>query len=127
MGTKNTPGDFDCYEAADPDEPMFVLLARDPLAPALVEKWAEDRVPAATRSLESEGRERKFAKINEARACAQSMRAWRAAHECSDRNCRHSGARHHAYGCNGNTIYGRCDCYGFDPNFDRPIVTKATS
>lgn len=29
MGTKNNPGAFDCYANAEPDEPMFVLLARD--------------------------------------------------------------------------------------------------
>lgn len=26
MGSKNNPGKYDCYEAADPDEPMFILL-----------------------------------------------------------------------------------------------------
>lgn len=39
MTTKNNPGQFDCYEKAAPDEPMFILLARDPVAPALVEAW----------------------------------------------------------------------------------------
>jgi hypothetical protein len=43
MGTKQNPGPFDCYAAAAPDEPMFVLLARDPLAPALVREWARQR------------------------------------------------------------------------------------
>lgn len=43
MGTKNNPGAFDCYAAAQPDEPLFVLLGRDPLAPALVELWATTR------------------------------------------------------------------------------------
>lgn len=43
MGTKNNPGAFDCYAAALPDEPLFVLLGRDPLAPALVELWATTR------------------------------------------------------------------------------------
>lgn len=43
MGTKNNPGKFDCYANADPDEPMFVLLARDPLASDLVLLWAERR------------------------------------------------------------------------------------
>lgn len=36
MGTKNRPGTFDCYAAAGPDEPLFVLLGRDPVAPLLV-------------------------------------------------------------------------------------------
>jgi hypothetical protein len=30
MGSKIQPGKFDCYANALPDEPMFVLLARDP-------------------------------------------------------------------------------------------------
>lgn len=46
MGTKNAPGPVDCYANAEPDEPMFVLLARDPDAPQLLRAWAtlrEDR------------------------------------------------------------------------------------
>ena len=40
MGTKNNPSlKFNCYVAADPDEPMFVLLGRDPIAPFLVGWW----------------------------------------------------------------------------------------
>jgi hypothetical protein len=69
MGTKNNPGKFDCYEKAEPDEPMFVLLARDPLAPALVEAWASEhlrRQPAASG----------FSKYQEVMQCAADMRAW---------------------------------------------------
>lgn len=40
MGTKNKPGEYDCYANAEPDEPMFVLLARDELAPLVVRQWA---------------------------------------------------------------------------------------
>jgi hypothetical protein len=40
MGTKLEPGKFDCYANAEPDEPMFVLLGRDALAPSLVNIWA---------------------------------------------------------------------------------------
>ncbi|MBC7282652.1 hypothetical protein [Hoeflea sp.] len=40
MGTKNNPGQFDCYANAGPDEPMFVLLGRDRHAPLLVRLWA---------------------------------------------------------------------------------------
>lgn len=60
MGTKANPGRYDCYEKAEPDEPMFVLLARDPLAPDLVRKWAID----------SKADDLKFA---EALACADAM------------------------------------------------------
>lgn len=43
MGTKNNPGKFDCYAAALPDEPLFVLLARDPQFYELVCKWGNRR------------------------------------------------------------------------------------
>lgn len=46
MGTKLNPGRFDCYANAKPDEPMFILLARDPQAPTLVRLWAASRVTA---------------------------------------------------------------------------------
>lgn len=43
MGTKANPSRYDCYEAALPDEPMFVLLGRDKFASALVRLWANMR------------------------------------------------------------------------------------
>lgn len=66
MGTKNNPGKFDCYHEAGPDEPMFVLLARDPLAPLLVEAWADKR----------EHERGPSPKVDEARACAKAMREY---------------------------------------------------
>jgi hypothetical protein len=66
MGTKNNPGNFDCYANAEPDEPMFILLARDPQAPALVEKWATDRIKAGENP----------DKVKEAFTCADTMREW---------------------------------------------------
>lgn len=41
MGTKSNPGKFDCYDKAEPDEPLFVLLARDETAADFVELWAD--------------------------------------------------------------------------------------
>lgn len=67
MGTKNQPGKYDCYQNAEPDEPMFVLLARDPLAPWLVRIWAWSRTLMEGPSL----------KTDEAFRCAQWMRTWR--------------------------------------------------
>lgn len=67
MGSKLRPGAYDCYEKAAPDEPMFILLARDASAPALVEMWAHDR--------ERHGEEAGV--VAEARECAEQMRAWR--------------------------------------------------
>lgn len=68
MGTKNNPGNFDCYTNAEADEPMFILLARDKHAPQLVRGWAHLRKLAGEES----------AKIAEAEACADAMQAWRA-------------------------------------------------
>lgn len=39
MGTKNDPGKYDCYANAEPDEPMFILLGRDPAASFCVSLW----------------------------------------------------------------------------------------
>jgi hypothetical protein len=74
MGTKEKPGQFDCYELALPDEPMFILLARDPSAPATVEAWALRRlgmIRNGQASLDD------AAKATEAFVCANQMRNWR--------------------------------------------------
>jgi hypothetical protein len=63
---KENPSKFDCYANAKPNEPMFVLLARDPSAPFLVGLWALIR----------EKLEEDPAKIDEARACAEEMERW---------------------------------------------------
>jgi hypothetical protein len=67
--SKNNPGKWDCYAKAHPDEPMFVLLARDPLAPDLVREWARRK------SMRRED----MKKIAEALYCAAAMDEWRAA------------------------------------------------
>jgi hypothetical protein len=69
VNTKNNPGKFDCYQKAAPDEPMFILLARDPIAPDLIRQWAEQRL--------EEGEDHE--KIDEAFACADAMDKWRLA------------------------------------------------
>ena len=68
MGTKINPGEFDCYNNAEPDEPHFTLLARDTGAPDLVRLWA------ARREINQEAPE----VVAEARACADAMEEWRA-------------------------------------------------
>jgi hypothetical protein len=78
VGTKSNPGKFDCYANALPDEPLFVLLARDPSAPSRVEDWADYREllidsgdrPESDRAL-----------VEEARESAQKMRDWRKAND----------------------------------------------
>lgn len=66
MGTKNNPGKFDCYANADPDEPMFVLLGRDPAAPLLINLWADIRARMG------EDQE----KIDEADDCEDACLVW---------------------------------------------------
>lgn len=78
MGTKNNPGLFDCYASAQPDEPIFVLLARDPDAAILVRMWSHMRLRRAlVLSPLSEGQEARLQKIKEADDCADAMDDWR--------------------------------------------------
>lgn len=74
MGTKNNPGKFDCYAKAEPDEPMFVLLARDPFAPFVVELWRQLHMWMV-------GREGVAGdKSDEARRCILAMEKWAVEH-----------------------------------------------
>ena len=69
MGTKNKPGTFDCLTHAEPDEPYFLLLARDPVAPVLVRLWVELR-----RAIDK--KEEDAAQRAEALDCRNSMLEW---------------------------------------------------
>lgn len=73
MGTKNQPGKYDCYDKAEDDEPIFTLLARDPLAPSLVRLWAGFRRLTATWTPHEE-------KADEADALADAMESWAGDH-----------------------------------------------
>ena len=84
MGTKNLPGEFDCYAAADPDEPLFVLLGRDRHAPTLVRLWALMRHRDGERDK----------KIAEALACAAAM----------DRHLRVIGRPRYGHGIRENIL-----------------------
>jgi hypothetical protein len=92
MGTKLKPGKFDCYDAAKDDEPMFTLLARDPLAPWLVEMWADMKSGDMIRAMRTFCRmydevgfeyvgamqtEAKVEKTEEAINCAREMNYWK--------------------------------------------------
>lgn len=73
MGTKVDPGIFDCHANAEPDEPMFVLLGRDPHAHAAVRKWADDReqmIRAGLKPAED------IYMVYEARQCADAMEVY---------------------------------------------------
>jgi len=89
MSTKNNPGQFDCYAKADPDEPLFALLAKDPIAPYLVQIWkavrSGDQVEAyraiydAILALRRSGRTLLPAgceKATEAVLCSREMQRW---------------------------------------------------
>lgn len=78
MGTKNQPGRFDCYDRALPDEPLFVLLARDESAPEIVTDWAETRRSAIKIGARPES---DLDLVEEALACADDMEEWRIANE----------------------------------------------
>ena len=81
MGTKNNPGDYDCYAAARPDEPIFTLKANDRCAPDTVRHWAECyRLSKELANSDgngpgelSDGQRRKY---DEAQRCADAMEAW---------------------------------------------------
>ena len=90
MGTKNKPGKFDCYDNAEPDEPMFVLLARDRLSGHLVSIWSKIRMgdmEAASavfldllaKHAVAYGMEPDVPKATEAMDCSLAMFEWRKA------------------------------------------------
>lgn len=92
MGTKNQPGKFDCYDNALPDEPIFILLARDPLAPFLVSAWSAVRMGDWEKArtvfdamIERQGapylREPDVDVAIEAMDCSAAMFAWREGNE----------------------------------------------
>ena len=82
MGTKDNPGSYDCYAKAAPDEPMFILLARDPAAPVLVRLWAELFGSLISNRPHSPSADWK--KIEEAEAVAKDMEKWRQGHSQLD-------------------------------------------
>lgn len=87
--TKNNPGPYDCHANAEPDEPMFTLLARDVTAQYFVAAWVSVRcgdVPLACKLMDDAAKElRKVGKpikewtdpkMIEAAQCSQDMRMW---------------------------------------------------
>ncbi len=90
MGTRNNPGAYDCFHAAEPDEPMFTLLARDPTAEYFVAAWAAVRagdidtarsmMDRALFALKESGKPElpyDSPKSVEAQQCSKAMRSWR--------------------------------------------------
>lgn len=74
MGTKLEELRSGCFARAMDDEPMFVLLGRDPGAPALVRRWAAEReyeIRVGRRPASD------IVQVQEARGCANRMEGWR--------------------------------------------------
>lgn len=76
MGTKSNPGAYDCYAHALPDEPMFVLLARDPTAAICVRDWARGLHHLINLGIKPESDR---SKVSDALDCARAMEQWREA------------------------------------------------
>lgn len=66
-----------CLGKAADDEPVFILRAKDKLAPEVVEFWA-GKLEAAMYTNGASNPMRDSAKLKEARSCAHLMRAWQA-------------------------------------------------
>jgi hypothetical protein len=79
MGTKNNPGQYDCYDKADPDEPIFTLRAKDDTAPFTIRMWVAWRLLEARVTNMPVGASY-GAKLDEALACADAMEKWKADH-----------------------------------------------
>ncbi len=74
VATKINPGKFDCYASALPEEPMFILLARDQASPITVLKWATEVEKMIALGIKPESDREKVA---EARQLAKDMAQWR--------------------------------------------------
>jgi len=74
MGTKANPGQYDCHAKALPNEPMFVLLARDPDFQHIVTHWALRREQAINRG-ERPATDKEM--VIEAIQCARDGAKWR--------------------------------------------------
>jgi hypothetical protein len=70
-----------CLGKAADDEPVFILRAKDRLAPDAVEHWIRLVEQAAHQAGASNPR-RDSLKLKEAQALAHQMRAWQASNGC---------------------------------------------
>jgi hypothetical protein len=82
VSTKKNPGQFDCYANAEPEEPLFIVLARDKDAPLLVRMWAMLREGAIENGAKPIS---DMTMVHEARQIAYQMDRWRRANRGDDR------------------------------------------
>lgn len=73
MSTKENPGTYNAYAKAEPDEPMFVLLARDREAPAVIRIWATLWLQELKLGIRPESDR---AQVEEALRCMSEMEIW---------------------------------------------------
>lgn len=85
MTAKTEIGPFDALDKALPNEPRFVLLARDPAAPAAITEWARIRRNLAYKRFGDSPRKRdrtvfeaELAQAAQAEEIAERMQVWRA-------------------------------------------------
>lgn len=79
MGTKQNPGPYDCYVKLAPDEPYFVLRAKDATAPRVVREWVRQRRLEAAVTGAPITPEYGW-KLDEALRCADEMERWKQEH-----------------------------------------------
>jgi hypothetical protein len=76
--TKENPGPFDGLERAAPDEPVFTLRAKDPLAAKLVRDWVQlRRFATAVADMPEDARALELTQISEAEQISWDMDDWR--------------------------------------------------
>lgn len=73
MGTKNNPGNIDCYSRALPDEHVFVLLGRDPAMAPTIRFWRAER-ELLGKNVDPDD----LNKLDEAAKAADDAEIWRA-------------------------------------------------
>jgi hypothetical protein len=88
MGTKEKPGDYDCYAKLEPDEPYFLLRGKDPVAPYLTMMWTASRQGdwagmldlvtsmRMNRDIQARVSTDENPKLAEANSCAREMKRW---------------------------------------------------
>jgi hypothetical protein len=86
INTIESPGEFDALTSLKPGEPYFPLVARDRLAPPLVDDWADKNRRRAMAEFDAgeinqATLSRELRKSTEAEMIACSMRAFKAGHE----------------------------------------------
>ena len=77
METKANPNPDGCLAKALPDEPFFVLLARDLTAPGTIRFWADQRAQASV----DDEHYQDAGQLTEAFETADAMEAWREAND----------------------------------------------